>query len=109
MALLNKHLENIHFQDKHFIGTVTFKNEELALPDGTKMALGMDDGHWVLIYQRPAEQHMKVYKYDHHDKKIMVDQKAGQEKDLDEFMAHLSYFFENTRTEDLVTLLPPQG
>ncbi len=107
MALLNQHLEHINFQDKHFIGTVALKNEELALPDGSKMALGIDDGHWVLIYEKPPKQHLKVFKYDNHEKRLMVDQKNGSPADLEEFKALLDYFFSHARTEDLVTLLPP--
>lgn len=107
MGLLNQHLEHINFLDKHFIGTVALKNEEIALPDGSKMALGIDDGHWVLIYEKPPKQHFKVFKYDNHEKKLMVDQKNGGSKDLEEFKKHLAYFFDHVRTEDLVTLLPP--
>ncbi len=107
MALLNQSLEQINFQDKHFVGAVTFKNEELTLPNGTKVALGIDDGHWVLILEQPAKHQMKVYKYDNHEKKLMVDQKKGGPEDLKEFKGHIDYFFSHARTEDLVTLLPP--
>lgn len=107
MALVNQSLGQINFQDKHFVGAVTFKNEELTLPNGTKMALGIDDGHWVLIFEQPAKHKMKVYKYDNHEKKLMVDQKKGSHEDLEEFKEQLEYFFSHARTEDLVTLLPP--
>ena len=109
MATINKYIAKINFQDKNFIGTIAFKSEQIALPNGTKMALGIDDGIWVLIYQSPGAAKMKVYKYDNHEKKIFVDQKTGGEKDIAEFKEHIQYFFEHARTEDLVTLLPPQG
>jgi len=107
MGLLNQHLSNIHFTDKHFIGTVALKNEEIKLPDGSKMALGIDDGHWVLIYEKPPKHDLKVYKYDNHEQRLMVGQKQGSAEDLETFKDHLDYFFNNVRTEDLVTLLPP--
>ena len=109
MATINKYIGKINFQDKHFIGTVAFKSEQIALPNGSKMALGIDDGIWVLIYQTAQQPHMKVYKYDNHEKRISVDQKPGNDQDIVEFKKHIEYFFSNARTEDLVTLLPPQG
>ena len=107
MALLKQHLEHINFQDKHFVGAVTFKNEEIALPDGSKMALGIDDGHWVLIYEKPPKQQLKVFRYDNHEKKLVVDQKNGSPEDMKVFKGYLDYFFSHVRTEDLITLLPP--
>jgi hypothetical protein len=109
MSSLSKQLERINFQDKHFIGTVAFKNEERTLPDGSKIALGIDDGHWVLIHQPPAGQRIAVYKYDRHENKLMIDERSGGEKELADFLAHLKYFFDHAKTEDLVTLLPPGG
>lgn len=109
MSLLSKKIATINFQDKHFIGTIAFKSEEISLPNGSKIALGIDDGHWVLIHQPAAEQHIKVYKYDQHEHKIMVDQKAGSQKDIAEFSGLVNYFFTHARTEDLVTYLPPHS
>jgi hypothetical protein len=109
MATINNYIEKINFQDKHFIGTIAFKSEQIVLPNGTKMALGIDGSIWVLIYQSPKEPQMKVYKYDHQDRKIAIDQKPGKERDILEFKKHINYFFSNARTEDLVTLLPPHG
>lgn len=100
-------LDNINFLDQHFVGTVALKNEELTLPNGSKMALGIDDGHWVLIYQSSKTYALDVYKYDNHEKKIFIDEKQGKDADLAKFKELLNYFFEHARTEDLVTLLPP--
>ncbi len=108
MPILNKYLERVSFQNKEFIGTIAFKSEEITLPDGSKMALGIDDGIWLLICQKPAEPHIKVFKYDQQEQKIIVDQKASGEKDIIEFKKLLKYFFSNARVEDLVTILPPQ-
>ncbi|NQT30384.1 MAG: hypothetical protein HQ596_07415 [Candidatus Saganbacteria bacterium] len=72
------------------------------------MALGIDDGHWVLICQRPEDKHFQVFRYDHHANKIFVDQKAGGPKDLEEFKKFLEYFLSEAKVSDLVTLLPPE-
>lgn len=89
------------------MGTITLRSEEIRLPDGSKMALGIDGGHWILVYQK--DKAFKVYKYDHDEKKLDVDQKAGREKDLLDFKSHIEYFFSHVQTQDLVTLLPPHG
>ncbi len=107
MTLLSKHLEKVSFQDKHFIGTIALKSDEITLPDGSKMALGIDGGLWILVYQK--DKAIKVYKYDHDEKKLDVDQKAGWEQDLSDFKKHIAYFFNHVQTQDLITLLPPQG
>ena len=109
MLLLDKYLEKVDFQDKRFIGTIAFRSEEFSLPDGSKIALGIDDGLWVLIHQNPADPHIKVYKYDQHEDKIFMDQKPGKEKELKEFQKYLEYFLSHAKVEDLVTLLPPQA
>jgi hypothetical protein len=109
MSVISQSLDNINFLDKYFVGTITFRSEEQTLPNGSKMALGLDDGHWVLIHQKAPDMEMKVYKYDHNEKQIVIDQKNGGEKEIAEFMEQLKYFFTHARTEDLVTLLPPQA
>jgi hypothetical protein len=99
MTSLNTILDGVNNQDKHFIGTITFKSEDLALPNGSKMALGIDDGHWVLIVQHAAASDMKVFQYDQHEQKIIVDQKTGNEKDVAEFKDQLRYFFQHAHSE----------
>ena len=61
MPTINKYIANIDSINKQFIGTIAFKSEEITLPDGSKMALGLDDGHWVLIYQTGPNQKMEVF------------------------------------------------
>lgn len=109
MAVIAKYLERVTFQDKQFVGTLAFRSEEFALPDGSKIALGIDDGIWVLIHQSPSRPHIKVYKYDQHEDKLVVDQKQGKEKEMDEFRRHLEYFLGHAKVDELVTLLPPKG
>ena len=107
MPVLNQYLERVDFQDKHFIGTIAFKSEEIALPDGSKMAVGIDDGLWMLVYQKAPNSPFKAFKYNQHENKILVDQKPGGEKDLQDFKNLIKYFFMHAKVEDLITLLPP--
>lgn len=109
MATIDKYIENIDFYSRDFIGTVAFRSEDVHLPDGSKIALGIDDGHWVLVYQKSSHGHFKVFNYDHHEKKLFIDQKPGREKDLETFKKHIKYFFSHAIVNDLVTLLPPKG
>lgn len=109
MAKILDYLANIDFQDKQFVGTIAFKSEEIALPDGSKMALGIDDGHWVLINQPAAGGHFQVYGFDSKGDKIFVDQKPGGEDDLKAFKKLVNYFLAHASSEDLVTILPPQA
>lgn len=109
MARVAEYLENVDFHDEKFIGTIAFRSEEITLPDGSKMALGIDDGHWVLVYQEMAGASFKCFEYDSHAKKINVDKKSGGEADFRQFKKLVSYFMSNTRVDDLVTILPPSA
>ncbi len=108
MTKIMNFLEKTDFRDRNFVGTVAFRNEELTLPDGSKMALGIDDGHWVLVYQAEAGKNFQVFEYDRHSGKIVVDKKAGDWEELKDFKRLVGYFFSHAEVEDLVTLLPPQ-
>ncbi|MFC1540461.1 hypothetical protein ACFL4J_00300 [Candidatus Margulisiibacteriota bacterium] len=102
-------MAKVDLLDRQFMGTVAFRSEEFTLPDGSKMALGIDDGHWVLIYQGTAHAHFHVYKYDQEESKIYVDQKTGGKEEIKIFKKYLAYFFKHASVEDLVTLIPPKG
>lgn len=106
MSKVADYIEKVDIFDKQFVGTIAFRSEEFTLPDGSKMALGIDDGHWVLIYQREAKAHFIVYKYIQADKIIFVDQKIGNGDNLKDFKKHVAYFMKHARVEELVTLLP---
>lgn len=107
MPVLARYLEKVDFQDKQFIGTIALRSEEITLPDGSKMALGIDDGHWVLVYQKAPGAPFQAFKYNQHENKIEVDQKPGGEREFKIFRKHIEYFFTHAEIEDLVTLLPP--
>ena len=108
MTRLAKYIEQVDLPDKNFVGTIAFRSEELTLPDGSKMALGIDGGHWVLVYQPGAGSAFRVFEYDQHDCKIVVDKKAGSTEDIKTFKKLIGYLFESAEVDDLVTILPPQ-
>ena len=108
MTQLAKFIEQTDAPDRNFVGTITFRSEELTLPDGSKMALGIDGGHWVLVYQPGAGSSFQVFEYDQPNRKIIVDKKNGSVDDIKTFKKLVGYMFAHADTDDLVTLLPPQ-
>ena len=108
MASIAEYIKDISSLDKNFIGTIALRHEELSLPDGSKIALGIDDGFWVLVYQELGGRPFKVYECDWREKKINVDKKQGGEEDLKEFKKLLNYFLSQAKVADLVTIQPPQ-
>jgi len=99
-------LGKVNFFDKQFVGTIALKSEEISLPNGSKMALGIDDGHWILIYQSPEDKHFQVFKYSYHDKQLHVDQKVGGKEEYKTFRQHVEYFLSHARIDDLITIRP---
>ena len=108
MSKLAEYLEKVDFQDKNFVGTIAFRNEELTLPDGSKMALGIDGGRWVLVFQKTAGAPFQVFECDWPERKILLDKKVGGEEEFRFFKSLLGQFFSQVRIDDLVTILPPQ-
>lgn len=108
MPTVNRVISETNIEDQNFVGTIAFKSEQIALPDGSKMALGIDDGRWVLIYQKPRSREIVCFEYNSHDRKLLVDMKAGKKEDLAQMNKLISYFFENTDSDDLVTIFPPK-
>jgi hypothetical protein len=108
MTRLAKFIEQVDLPDRNFVGTIAFRSEELTLPDGSKMALGIDGGHWVLVYQKGAGSAFQVFEYDQPSRNILVDKKAGSAEEIKTFKQLLAYLFANAEVDDLVTLLPPQ-
>ena len=109
MAKLTETLAKVDFQDKNFIGTVAFRNEEITLPDGSKMALGIDGSHWVLVYQKQAGARFQVFECDWNAKKVSLDKKPGTDEDLKLFKKLTGYFISSANSDDLVTIMPPRG
>ena len=94
-------------ENHQFVGTIAFKSEEITLPDGSTMALGIDCGHWVLVYQRKKGAAFVVYDYDSDTKAFRADKMPGTRYDFQQMRQLIKYFFASARDEDLVTILPP--
>jgi hypothetical protein len=109
MAKLDDLLATIGMDDRGFIGTIAFKNEQITLPDGSTIALGIDDSHWVLIYQKERKAPFVVYDYDGNTELFRVDKAPGNEKQLTDMKRLIRYFFAHAQTEDLVTITPQRG
>ena len=109
MPTISKYIESQEHLDKDFVGTIAFRNENIALPDGSKIALGLDDGHWVLVYQGKAGSNFKVYNFNQHENSIIVDQKPGGEEDKKQLRKLMQYFLTNAQVDDLVTILPTEA
>lgn len=80
MARLDDVLGPVSGEDHLFVGTIAFRNEQLTLPDGSTIALGIDDAHWVLIYQKEKKAPFVVYDYDENTKLFRVRQKERERK-----------------------------
>ena len=108
MANLSTYLEKVNGFDENFVGTIAFRSEEVSLPNGSKIALGIDGKLWVLVYQERLKSPFQVFEYDSREKKIVIDKKVGGEKEFGRFKELVRYFFLHAQTEELVTILPPQ-
>jgi len=109
LTKINEYVEKFDLIDKNFIGTIAFRSEEVCLPDGSRMALGIDDGHWVLVYQKEAKSTFQLFEFDLHGKKIFVDKKSGGLEDIKYFKKLVRYFLNQALVEDLVTILSAQA
>jgi hypothetical protein len=109
MASLAEYLKKVDFEDTKFVGTIALRNEELTLPDGSKMALGIDDGHWVLVYQQKAGGSFQVFECDWKTRKIFLDKKPGGNQEFKTFRSLLKSIISHTQVDDLVTILPPSA
>ena len=96
-------------EDHEFVGTIAFRSESLSLPDGSKVALGIDDGRWVLIIQEATGRGITCFEYNSHDMALFVDKRPGTREDLFRMNRLISYFLKNASVDDLVTILPPRA
>ena len=108
MPSVNQLLSGVKLEDHNFTGTIAFKSERITLPDGSKMALGIDDGRWVLINEEASNGKITCYEYNSHEERLLVDKQLGTKEDLVAMSRRLSYFFVNANAEDLVTIFPPE-
>ena len=109
MPTLRESLKTVAYEDSTFVGTISLKDEKIILPDGSKMALGVDDGRWILLHQKiPPNGPIVLYEYNSINKSITVDKKSGTRMDLVEMNRLIQYFLDNARVGDVVTAVPPK-
>jgi len=106
MPSISQSLGFVSNTDKEFIGTVTFRNEKLSLPDGSKVAIGIDDGMWVIVFQEANKQPFIVYEYNSSKNTILVDKKVGGQQEIERVVGIVKYFFEQADVDDVVTIEP---
>ena len=106
MPTIKQNLGSVQRIEKDFIGTVALRNEKICLQDGSKVAIGMDDGRWVIVYQQAARTNFIIYEFNAEKQTVLVDKKVGGPQDVQRVKEIISYFFENAQVEDLVTIEP---
>ncbi len=105
MPTISQNLSNVSLVDREFSGTVAFRNEKLTLPDGSKVAIGIDDDLWVIVYQRSANTPFMVYEFNAKKKTVVVDKRPGEAADIQAVRKIINYFFEHADVDDLVTIV----
>ena len=105
MPTISQNLSNVSLVDKEFLGTVAFRNEKLTLPDGSKVAIGMDGDLWVIVYQKTSNMPFVVYEFNAKRRTVIVDKKPGEAKDIEAVRGIINYFFKNAEVDDLVTIV----
>lgn len=104
MPTIKQSLINVSAIDNGFAGTVAFRNEKLCLPDGSKVAIGIDGERWVIVYQQAPKTPFIMYEYSVEKQLILVDKKQGHPQDLQKVKEIVNYFLENAQVDDLVTI-----
>jgi hypothetical protein len=104
MPTIKQTLSHVTNADREFAGTVAFKNEKLSLPDGSKVAIGMDGALWVIVYQEAPHMPFVVCEYDADKQTVIIDKKPGGSQDLEKARRIVNYFFEHAQVDDLVTI-----
>jgi len=95
------HITNI---DNEFIGTIAFRNEKLCLPDGSKVAIGIDGERWVIVYQEAPHTPFVVCEYNAEKRTALIDKKPVEADTMDRIKKIVAYFFEHAEVDDLVTI-----
>jgi len=95
------HITNIN---KEFTGTIAFRNEKLCLPDGSKVAIGIDGERWVIVYQEAPHTPFVVCEYNAEKQTALIDKKHVEAETLDRIKKIVAYFFEHAEVDDLVTI-----
>jgi hypothetical protein len=106
MTIIRQGIAQTAAIDREFVGTISFRNEKLTLPDGSKVAIGIDSDTWVIVYQQAPKCPFIVYEFNATKGTVVVDKKAGKPADIEKVRGIVNYFFEHAEVDDLVTLIP---
>ena len=104
MPTIKQNISHITNIDKEFTGTIAFRNEKLCLPDGSKVAIGIDGERWVIVYQEAAHTPFVVCEYNAEKQTALIDKKHVETETLDRIKKIVAYFFEHAEVDDLVTI-----
>ena len=104
MPTIKQSLSQVADKNREFAGTIAFKNETLSLPDGSKIAIGMDGERWVIIYQEIPQAPFVMYEYNAAKHSVVIDKKLGSSQDLIKVKKLVNYFFAHAEVDDLVTI-----
>jgi hypothetical protein len=104
MPSIKQGLSLVNTIDREFAGTVAFKNDKLCLPDGSKVAIGIDCDLWVLVYQKFSGENITVYEFNSKTGTTLVDKKLGTDNDKAFVRKVIKYFFEHADMDEVVTI-----
>ena len=104
MPTIKQNLSHVTDVDNEFIGTIAFRNEKLCLPDGSKVAIGIDGERWVIVYQEAPHTPFVVCEYNAEKQTALIDKKHVEAGTMDRIKNIVAYFFEHAEVDDLVTI-----
>ncbi len=104
MPTIKQEISHVTSIDREFVGTVAFKNEKLCLPDGSKVAIGMDGAQWVIVYQEAPHKPFVVCEYNAEKNTVIIDKHVGGSDDMARVKKIMHSFFEHAEIDDLVTI-----
>ncbi len=90
-------------KDKSAAKIVQFADDKKTLPDGSKIIYAESDSKIVLYHKVPFEKGT-TYVFDRKSAQIFVDSQQGDNNDKRKMITLGTYFLENSRETDLVTL-----
>jgi hypothetical protein len=104
MPTIKQDLSAVSKINREFSGTVAFKNERITIPDGSKVAIGMEGPFWVIVYQEAPGRPFIVYEYNVETELLLTDKKQAGPDDLEKVKKTVNFFFEHAEIDDLVTI-----
>lgn len=109
MPTIEQSLNLVKDVDKKFAGTIAFKNEKLSLPDGSKVAIGIDGERWVILYQKNSSVPFVMFEYNAQNHHLLVDKKHATDDEHRTLSEIVRYFFSHAEVTDVVTIEPGGG